>query len=186
MAKEKTEKKKVGRPRKERRMPQYPPKPVGRPPECTQELIKKIVSSILVGNYFETACASAGIHKTTAYDWLKKGAREPGSIFEQFSNAVEKAQADGESRDVMVIEMQAHGAPAQYNEMGQQIREAIPRDWKAAAWRLERKHPKKWGRMDRHEVTGQDGKPIEVKTFTGLIADLEARMKKEEEDGEEN
>jgi hypothetical protein len=42
-------------------------------------------------------------------------------------------------------------------------------NWQAAAWRLERKKPHKWGRHEPHEVTGADGGAIEVKAGVVLL-----------------
>jgi transposase len=126
---------------------------VGRPTKLTPEIQNRIVVLIRAGNYVETAAASAGIHKSTLYDWLKRGAREKQRItqnprariskkeapFVDFSDAVEKAQAEAESRDVMLIA------------------KAAEEQWQAAAWRLERKFPARWGRkLDvKQEVQGQ-------------------------------
>lgn len=120
-------------------------KPRGRPCKLTPELQAKIVTLMRDGNYVETAAACVGINKETLYAWLKKGARGEGGKFKDFSNAVEKAQAEAERRDVQNIgNAAAEGA------------------WQASAWRLERKFPKRWGRMDRTEVTGKDGGPVKV------------------------
>lgn len=155
-------------------MPKYPARPSGAPTKLTPEITKTICNALLIGNYFETACAVAGIHRDTAYEWLKKGAKKPG-IHRQFSDAVEKAQADAESRDLTVIEMTAHGTKAQFDENGHLVRAEVQRDWKAAAWRLERKHPKKWGRIDRHEITGKDGGPL---TLTDWLKEADDDDKK--------
>lgn len=111
-----------------------------RPTKLNDELQSKIVELIRAGNYIETASACVGINKDTLYDWLKRGAREKAKtngkidkkeeIYVRFSDAVEKAIAEAEARDVMII------ANASKN------------DWKASAWRLERKFPNKWGRHD--------------------------------------
>jgi transposase len=111
-----------------------------RPTKLNNELQKQIVDLIRAGNYIETASACAGINKDTLYDWLKRGAREKArkdgkidkreEIYVHFSDAVEKAIAEAEARDVMII------ANASKN------------DWKASAWRLERKFPNKWGRKE--------------------------------------
>ena len=95
----------------------------------------------------ETAAAAVGIHKTTLYEWLRKGATiqiahdkvlasgEPFAISEddmvllEFPYAVEKAMAESELSDLRQINAAA--------KSGQ---------WQAAAWRLERKFPQKWGR----------------------------------------
>jgi len=38
----------------------------------------------------------------------------------------------------------------------------IERSWQAAAWKLERRYPDKYGRRTRHEVTGAEGGPVEL------------------------
>lgn len=117
---------------------------MGRPEKLTPELQQKIVDALRLGNYIETAAAYAGVSKTTIYDWLKKGARSKKGKYKDFSNAVEKALAEAEMRDVALI-----GNAAKEN-------------WQAAAWRLERKFPARWGRKTQHEITGKEGNPIEV------------------------
>jgi transposase len=121
---------------------------MGRPigsSKLTPDIQVKIVDALKLGNYIETAAALAGINKTTVYEWLKRGAREKERLenstnargrkeelpFLHFSNAVEKAMAESEHRDLLVIA------------------KASQTDWKASAWRLERKYPKRWGRKDR-------------------------------------
>ena len=103
----------------------------GRPTKLTPELQAKIVEAIAAGNYIETAAAYAGVNKTTLYDWMKRGGRTGKGIYHEFSNAVARALAQAEMRDVLII-----GQAAKDN-------------WQAAAWRLERKFPDRWGRKDR-------------------------------------
>lgn len=123
----------------------------GRPIKLTKELEKKITDVIRAGNYIETAAAYSGISKSTLYDWLKRGERErqrsenngvkvskKEQPFVEFSDAIEKALAEAEIRDVM------------------RITEASKTDWKAAAWRLERKFPDKWGRKTIHLVNKEE------------------------------
>lgn len=105
--------------------------PGGRPTKLTPELQDRIVQAIRAGAYIETAAAYAGVSKDTLYQWLKRGARSKSGIYRQFSDAVEKALAEAEMRDVMLV-----GRAAETN-------------WQAAAWRLERKFPERWGRRDR-------------------------------------
>lgn len=116
----------------------------GRPSKLTAELQSRICDAIRAGNYIETASAYAGISKDTLYNWMKKGAREKErvagtsrsirkkeQIYVDFSDAVEKALAEAEVRDLIIIS------------------NAAKNDWKAAAWKLERKFPKKWGRKEQ-------------------------------------
>jgi len=132
----------------------------GRPSKLTPKIQEEILRVIKSGNYIETACAYVGINKSTFYEWLKRGAREKDRVaknprakvrkseqpYVDFSNAVEKALAQAEIRDVAII-----GKAAEEN-------------WQAAAWRLERKFPERWGRKEKYslEHTGKDGGPIET------------------------
>lgn len=132
----------------------------GRPTKLTPEIVNEISKIIRSGNYIETACAYVGINKTTFYDWLKRGAREKERVsknprakvkkseipFVEFHDEIEKALAHSEIRDVAII-----GKAAEEN-------------WQAAAWRLERKFPERWGKRERYAIehTGKDGGPIET------------------------
>lgn len=115
------------------------------PVKLTPEMTERVAKYIRAGNFIETASAASGIHKSTLYDWLKRGARErqrvaasatarvrkSEALYVAFSEAIEKAQAESEARDILLI--------------GQ----AAKSDWKAAAWRLERKYPQRFGRTGR-------------------------------------
>ncbi|MBW2636985.1 MAG: hypothetical protein JRC86_05605 [Deltaproteobacteria bacterium] len=130
----------------------------GRPTKLTQAVQKKIVDAIRMGNYIETAAAYAGVNKVTLYDWLRRGQREKDRVaknprakirvkerpFVEFSNAVEKALAEAEMRDVAIIG------------------EAAEKQWQAAAWRLERKFPARWGRRDRLQAEIEHSGKMEI------------------------
>jgi hypothetical protein len=171
------------------KMPKYPKKPEpGRPIKLTPEVQDRIIKALKVGNYFETSCAMAGIHKDTAYEWLKKGAGgdDPeNEIYRQFSDAVEIAQAESEARDLEAIDACAQGVPAEYGLVNGEevvVRKELPRQWQAAAWRLERKFPKRWGKIERLEHTGKDGAPL---TFVDLIMQLGEGITDEREEEKE-
>jgi transposase len=108
----------------------------GRPTKLTPKLTEHICELLRWGNYIETACNYAGVSKQTLYDWMKLGNRENQGIHRDFLDAVHKAMAEAEMRDV------------------QNIHNAAKTDWKASAWRLERKYPTKWGRMERLDTDG--------------------------------
>lgn len=107
----------------------------GRPTKLTAEVQERIVHAVRAGNYMETAAAHAGVHKDTLYEWLKRGRAETQGAYRAFSDALEKALADAEMRDVATISA------------------AGVENWQAAAWRLERKYPDRWGRKDRVAAT---------------------------------
>ena len=103
-----------------KRPPKWPKHPGGRPEQITQEIRDTICNAIRMGVFVETAACFAGISKETWHQWLKRGAKEPRSIYRQFSDAVLKAGADAIMRKVNYVD------------------KAAATDWRAAAWHLER------------------------------------------------
>jgi transposase len=133
---------------------------MARPTKLSPDLQKAIVDAIRAGNYMETAAAFAGVAKQTFYNWLRRGRRARSGRYREFVDAVKKALAEAEVRDLEVIRQAATGTgPFEENPQ-----------WQAAAWRLERRNPKRWGRKDRHEVTGKDGGPIPIIPITSIQA----------------
>lgn len=123
----------------------------GRPSKLTPELQERILQLIRKGNYIEVACAAVGIDKSTYYKWLQRGQQAKSGKYFDFFIAAKKAEREAETAFL------------------DRIREAAfkDKDWKAAAWYLERKYPERWGRKERHEVTGEDGGEITLKIIWG-------------------
>ena len=122
--------------------------PKGSNPKLTEALIEKIALAIHHGAYIETAAALCGINKDTLYQWLRIAASDGAApLHIKLSDALKRAMAASEARDIAVIDKAAQDGV-----------------WQAAAWRLERKHPDRWGRQSRVEVqhSGIEGKPIEI------------------------
>ena len=120
---------------------------VGRPTKLTPQIQDDLCRVVAMGNYLETACAFVGVSTATVRDWMRRGARAKRGIYVEFLAAIKRAMAQGEVRDVATIV------------------QASRENWQAAAWRLERKHWKRWGRKERvqQEISGRDGKEIEIK-----------------------
>lgn len=118
---------------------------MGRRTSLTPELKERLLSLVRKGNYIETACNVAGVHKGTFYDWMKRGetGEEPYASFRE-----DFFRADGEA------EAQVLGV----------IDSASKEQWQAAAWKAERRWPDRWARRERSqvEVTGKDGGDIKV------------------------
>ena len=100
------------------------------------------------------------ISKETFYDWLKKAAKlekegaagrkqltAEEAMLVEFSDAIKKAMAMAEVHDLELIQRAAKAG-----------------HWQAAAWRLERRYPQKWGRRIRAEISEPDDKPIQPGT----------------------
>ena len=127
--------------------------PRGRKPKLTPEVQKIIVDAIAGGNYNDIAADYAGVGRTTFYRWMEKGEEAASGIYRDFWDAVKKASAQAEVRNVTAIERDP--------------------SWQAKAWWLERKHNDRWGRKERHELTGADGGPVAI-DWAGAIQELEA------------
>lgn len=101
----------------------------GRKPKLTPELLERAVKLKKGGANNRDICAAVGIHESTFYAWVN----EPkGQAQREFSEAIKKAEADYKNALLAII-----------------ARDAQERDWKAAAWLLERKYPEEYSRRDR-------------------------------------
>ncbi len=119
--------------------------PGGRPSKLTPERQARVCDAIRAGVPPETAAAYAGIDESTFYRWLQRG-RGPDAepLYAGFGEAVRMAMAEWETRDILLIG------------------EAAKSDWRAAAWRLERRLPKRYGRRERHEIANADDAAFRV------------------------
>lgn len=99
---------------------------VGRPTSLTQEVARTIIEAMRCGNFLESAAALAGVSVSSVRNWIRAGRRGQSPALAEFARAVAKARAEAEIADL------------------NHIREDP--SWQAAAWRLERRHPKRWGR----------------------------------------
>ena len=143
--------------------------------ETNPELIEKICAVLRIGAYIEVAAALNGIGYNTLRSWVIKGKSDPDSMYGKFLRAVEKAFSEAEIRDLATIDKFANGQDAQYEmevvrekdrsiiydsngkPMMQIARDAegkpiikrseIRPKWEAAAWKMARRNPKRWGQM---------------------------------------
>ena len=118
------------------------------------ELAARIITYLRAGSYLETAAAAAGVSKSTLHRWLQRGS-EGEEPFAHFADQVEEALAASELRDLARIDKAADG------------------NWQAAAWKLERRNPKMWGRREYTQLTGADGGPIRYEQLSESELDAE-------------
>jgi transposase len=119
---------------------------MGRHTKLTPVVHGKIIGYLGADAYLEHAAEAVGVGRATVYDWLRRGeADEPEEPYASFAADVRKAQAESVVRSLIVI--------SKAEQSG---------DWKAAAWKLERKHPKLFAQTSRHELTGKDGGEISI------------------------
>src|SRR5262245_56961242 len=103
--------------------------------QYTPEVHEKIVQALEAGALQSHAAWYAGISDRTLYKWLRKG--EPGEpqYVKLYADTQEAVAKDA------VRNQNAISAAAVGPHKG---------DWKAAAWNLEKKHPKLYGSMAEH------------------------------------
>ena len=105
--------------------------PTGRPTKLTPAVQEQVVKALAAGNYFETACAYAGIDRMTGLEWIRRGEgrmrnRAANEVYAEFADAVRKASTDAEVRTVA------------------NWQKAVPEDWRAAKDFLARRYPTRW------------------------------------------
>jgi hypothetical protein len=103
----------------------------GRTSKLTAVVRAIIVDQLRAGAFRAHAARAAGVGESTLDLWLRRGdAGEPA--YRDFARDVRRAQAEDAIRSQSIITRAALGH--------------VDGDWKAAAWSLERKHPKLYGR----------------------------------------
>jgi len=135
----------------------------GRPTKLTPEVQDKISEALRLGSYAEIAARYAGIHPATFYDWMKRGADDlatgRGTIYSEFHETVKEAEA--------LCEVRACGI----------ISKAMGDSWQAAMTYLERKHPGRWSRNERRELSGTlQVVPINLAALTSEELEQAARL----------
>ena len=101
---------------------------MGRRSKLTEERQLRICDAVRAGVRPETAAVYCGVSARSYYRWMQLGrAADADPLYVGFVEAVEVALAEWEARDVLLIG------------------EAAKEDWRAAAWRLERRLPKVYG-----------------------------------------
>jgi len=120
----------------------------GPSPKLTPALQQRIVDMIARGNCRDVASASCGIYTSTLRKWLSKGALARSEcredVYSRFLDAMDKAEAD----------LQA--------SMLRNIAEASFNDWRAAAWRLEKLRPQRYGAQIRVRVEAEVERLLDV------------------------
>ena len=102
---------------------------VGAKSKLNQDVLARAVQLKKGGASNKDIAAAIGISESTFYAW----ANEPKTAMQlEFSEQLKKAEADYKIALLAVI-----------------AKASRERDWKAAAWLLERKYPQEYSRMDR-------------------------------------
>lgn len=120
-----------------------PAKKPGRPTLLNPTRQAALLEAIEQGMPLKQAAAIAGMSYDTLNAWQKRGENESApEEYRQFCQQLRHSQA---------VAMQVHVSS---------ICDAAKRDWRAAAWMLERRFPEDFARPQQLEHSGPDGKPL--------------------------
>jgi hypothetical protein len=103
-----------------------------RQPKINDELVKRFCHCFSKGCGIGDVCLAIGITEDTFRDWMGRGAAYNRGKYSKFFNAVSPALAYYEMKLVDRVNFATK----------------YQRDWKAAAWMLERLYPDRWGKVD--------------------------------------
>lgn len=103
--------------------------PAGRKTKYTPETVAKVLQAIRLGATYTLACNYASISLAVFEDWMRDKS--------DFSESVKAAEGAGAVGWLAKIEQAANEG-----------------SWQAAAWKLERKYPKDYGRVVRVDLEG--------------------------------
>ncbi len=111
-------------------------------------------------------------------------------LWVDYADAVEKAMAEGEIGALGVVAKVAAGGVLLSRKTtsmpggGTVVEEKHARpEWTAAAWMLERRHPKKYGRLMRTEISGPDSGPVSMTWVDAVKAAFEGDDPEDDFDG---
>jgi len=173
-AKKKATKKKVAKKKvasKKKRAKKNPGKKksnAGRRSMLTKDNKKRIIilKALERGHYAITACRLSGVSEATYYSWLSRGENEYNRLQRDFENGLElKINKDEKPYLEFLESVNIAGAKAEDAALKTIMKAAKSDDWRAASQFLERRFNKRWGKKDRHELTGEDGKPIQTENI---------------------
>jgi len=119
---------------------------MAKPSKLNKDRKERLLESIAAGNYLKVACAYAGISYSTYRNWMVQGEQTTKGQYRKFFEEVNEAIAEAEVVSVA------------------RIKKAENRDWRAAAWLLERRHPERWANTHRiqQEVDKQQEATLEA------------------------
>jgi hypothetical protein len=110
--------------------------------------VEKLKNALVAGSKIEGACTYAGIDSSTYQKWKARAKKDMDEgktteyvhFFMDITRAIDMARP----RLEMIVS------------------KAAEEDWKAAAWMLERRHPKDYGRKEYVETKDKTGEPDEI------------------------
>src|SRR5215211_5579749 len=125
---------------------------MARPTKLSDEVEERILKAIRIGNHITVAAQYAGIHPATFYRWMNgdPDASDKRNLrYRRFRERVAQARAEAEVRHVSLIA------------------KAGERQWRVAAFLLERGSPERWGKASLSPAGTQQGTASEPPSAPG-------------------
>lgn len=125
----------------------------GRKTSLTPEVHKSIVQAVSLGSTYELAAQAGGVAYNTFFEWMRRGERiskqsavsEKDKPFLAFYEDIKRVEGEAVKRWLAHIEAAANDG-----------------QWQAAAWKLERRYPQSYSRVDKLQHTGKDGRDLKI------------------------
>lgn len=133
-----------------RKKPTRPKRPPGQPSKLTPKMMSRIEELITAGCSMRETATVVGLDYSTVMKWMRRGREAKSGDYFQFFHRVTRAR---------------ERCTASLTEF---IQNAAPQDWRAAAWMLERRAPKRWTKTQSVEVSGRGGGPIDIRQAPDL------------------
>lgn len=121
------------------------------------DVLHRLTTGLKAGLYREEAATGAGIGTSTFYRWMKEGQAHAEAEAQEAANHLDDPDWEpGEPTRQRVIweAVKEAEATAELAHVANIRSAAMSGTWQASAWWLERKMPRKWGRHDRVEHSG--------------------------------
>ena len=122
-----------------------------KPRKLNDTMITALSTVIAEGNYYITACSLCGISEPAFYGWINQaekdynnGLTDDESPYLRLVKALKKAEAKAEAEFLSVVKEAA----------------VKKKEWLPAMTFLERRHPDRWGRKDRNQITIDEHKTV--------------------------
>ena len=136
---------------------------VGAHTVLTPDVADKLVAMLKAGNYIGVTATAVGLNRATLNRWLARGRSDDpkDAEFKALRERIVQARAEGEARNVTIIAT------------------AAAKDWKAAAWLLERQYPARWSRPVLRQAPEPAPEPVKPDDPFREVDELaEARRKR--------
>lgn len=141
--------------------------------KISDAIITKIAANMCIGQNLEEAAVVAGVSRTTLWNWRKRGIAEEERLAKREQDLEQGKEPDHSDEEHDKIAQRE----APYLKLWQKVSEATARwekamlvyldkgakkDWKAAAWMLERRAPERWNRLNKVQLSGDADAPVAV------------------------